>query len=116
MSRSLLIVGPPVASIDAGLCELLSKRPPGEPAVILDYLGRAAPMLRPENAGELTRGPVTWADLADRRRPCPIFRLRRSIAFRPILYFADVTWMLFGDAKAVIGDLVKNLAGGSGMH
>jgi len=24
--------------------------------------------------------------------------------------------MLFGDAKAVIGDLVKQLAGGSGLH
>jgi len=24
--------------------------------------------------------------------------------------------MLFGDAKAVIGDLVKELSGGSGMH
>jgi proton-translocating NAD(P)+ transhydrogenase subunit beta len=32
------------------------------------------------------------------------------------LYVQDNTWMLFGDAKAVIGDLVKQLAGGGGLH
>ena len=31
------------------------------------------------------------------------------------LYFSDRTFMLFGDAKAVVGDLVKQFAG-SGMH
>jgi NAD(P) transhydrogenase subunit beta len=31
------------------------------------------------------------------------------------LYFSDKTWMLFGDAKGVIGELVKQLSG-SGMH
>jgi H+-translocating NAD(P) transhydrogenase subunit beta len=32
------------------------------------------------------------------------------------LYFADRTWMLFGDAKNVIGELGKQLAGESGGH
>ncbi|HVH11036.1 MAG TPA: NAD(P)(+) transhydrogenase (Re/Si-specific) subunit beta [Gemmatimonadales bacterium] len=32
------------------------------------------------------------------------------------LYVQDNTWMLFGDAKQVISDLVKQLAGGSGLH
>jgi NAD(P) transhydrogenase subunit beta len=32
------------------------------------------------------------------------------------LYFADNTLMLFGDAKAVMGDLAKQLAGETGMH
>jgi NAD(P) transhydrogenase subunit beta len=32
------------------------------------------------------------------------------------LYTADHTYMLFGDAKQVVGDLVKQLSGGSGMH
>jgi len=32
------------------------------------------------------------------------------------LYTADHTYMLFGDAKGVVGELVKNLSGGSGMH
>jgi NAD(P) transhydrogenase subunit beta len=31
------------------------------------------------------------------------------------LYTADNTLMLFGDAKAALGDVVKALAGGSGM-
>ena len=31
------------------------------------------------------------------------------------LYVQDNTWMLFGDAKAVVGDLVKQLTGG-GLH
>ncbi|HXV85834.1 MAG TPA: NAD(P)(+) transhydrogenase (Re/Si-specific) subunit beta [Gemmatimonadales bacterium] len=30
------------------------------------------------------------------------------------LSFSDKTWMLFGDAKAVIAELVKHLGGGSG--
>ena len=32
------------------------------------------------------------------------------------LYYGEATWMLFGDAKSVVGDLVKALAGDSGMH
>jgi NAD/NADP transhydrogenase beta subunit len=32
------------------------------------------------------------------------------------VYFSDRTWMLFGDAKTVVGGLVKQLAGDSGMH
>ena len=32
------------------------------------------------------------------------------------LYFADNTLMIFGDAKAVIGDLVKAMSGQAGMH
>jgi NAD(P) transhydrogenase subunit beta len=30
------------------------------------------------------------------------------------LYFLDKTWMLFGDAKAVVGELVKQLSGSAG--
>jgi NAD(P) transhydrogenase subunit beta len=32
------------------------------------------------------------------------------------LYFADNTLMVFGDAKAVIGDLVKSMSGQAGIH
>jgi NAD(P) transhydrogenase subunit beta len=32
------------------------------------------------------------------------------------LYVQDNTWMLFGDAKAVIGDLVKQFSAGGGIH
>lgn len=56
---------------------------------------------------------------ADKAKMC--FAIKRSMnpGFAGIeneLYFADNTFMLFGDAKAVIGDLVKQLSGGSGMH
>ena len=32
------------------------------------------------------------------------------------LYSADHTYMLFGDAKHIVGELVKALSGGGGGH
>jgi len=59
--------------------------------------------------------PIIQADKAR-----TIFAIKRSKnpGFAGIdneLYFSDKTWMLFGDAKAVVGELVKSLSGG-GMH
>jgi len=56
---------------------------------------------------------------ADKAKMC--FAIKRSMnpGFAGIdneLYTADHTYMLFGDAKSVVGELVKNLSGGSGMH
>jgi NAD(P) transhydrogenase subunit beta len=53
---------------------------------------------------------------ADRARMC--FAIKRSMnpGFAGIdneLYTADHTYMLFGDAKSVVGELVKNLSGGA---
>jgi NAD/NADP transhydrogenase beta subunit len=46
--------------------------------------------------------------------------LRGPSADAPLIdnevHFSDKTWMVFGDAKAVIEELVKQLSGGSGMH
>jgi NAD(P) transhydrogenase subunit beta len=56
---------------------------------------------------------------ADRARSVFAIKRSKNPGFAGIdneLYFADRTWMLFGDAKNVIGDLVKQLSGGSGMH
>ncbi len=56
---------------------------------------------------------------ADKARTCLAIKRSKKPGFAGIdneLYVQDNTWMLFGDAKAVIGDLVKQLAGGSGMH
>jgi H+-translocating NAD(P) transhydrogenase subunit beta len=55
---------------------------------------------------------------ADKARTC--FAIKRSMnpGFAGIeneLYYADRTYMLFGDAKAVVGDLVKALSG-AGLH
>jgi NAD(P) transhydrogenase subunit beta len=56
---------------------------------------------------------------ADRAKTC--FAIKRSMnpGFAGIdneLYTADHTYMLFGDAKNVVGELVKSLAGGVGIH
>ncbi len=56
---------------------------------------------------------------ADKARTCLAIKRSKSPGFAGIdneLYVSDNTWMLFGDAKAVIGDLVKQFAGGSGIH
>ena len=56
---------------------------------------------------------------ADKARTCLAIKRSKNPGFAGIdneLYVSDNTWMLFGDAKAVIGDLVKQLAGGSGIH
>jgi proton-translocating NAD(P)+ transhydrogenase subunit beta len=60
--------------------------------------------------------PIIQADKAR-----TVFAIKRSKnpGFAGIdneLYFGDQTWMLFGDAKAVVGELAKQLASGSGMH
>jgi NAD(P) transhydrogenase subunit beta len=56
---------------------------------------------------------------ADKAKMC--FAIKRSMnpgfaGIENALYFADNTFMLFGDAKAVIGDLVKQLSGSGGGH
>jgi NAD(P) transhydrogenase subunit beta len=56
---------------------------------------------------------------ADRAKTC--FAIKRSMnpGFAGIdneLYTADHTYMLFGDAKNVVGELVKSLSGGVSIH
>jgi H+-translocating NAD(P) transhydrogenase subunit beta len=56
---------------------------------------------------------------ADKARTC--FAIKRSMnpGFAGIeneLYFADRTYMLFGDAKSVVGEVVKALSGAGGAH
>jgi len=65
--------------------------------------------------------PIYGMPIIDADKARTIFAIKRSKSpgFAGIeneLYFSDRTWMLFGDAKAVIGELVKQLSGGSGMH
>src|SRR4029079_9594333 len=52
---------------------------------------------------------------ADKARNVHARRRSKTPGFAGIdneLYFADKTWMLFGDAKGFIGELVKQLSGG----
>jgi H+-translocating NAD(P) transhydrogenase subunit beta len=64
--------------------------------------------------------PIFGMPIIDADRARTVFAVKRSKnpGFAGIdneLYFLDKTWMLFGDAKAVVGDLAKNLGGG-GQH
>jgi NAD(P) transhydrogenase subunit beta len=73
------------------------------------------PAARTDKASPIYGMPIIDADKAR-----TVFAIKRSKnpGFAGIdneLYFGDRTWMLFGDAKQVIGELVKELAG-SGMH
>ena len=65
--------------------------------------------------------PIYGMPIIDADEARTVFAIKRSKnpGFAGIdneLYFSDKTWMLFGDAKNVIGELVKQLSGGSGMH
>ena len=56
---------------------------------------------------------------ADKARVCYAIKRSMNPGFAGIeneLYYADQTFMLFGDAKAVVGDLVKSLAVQNGGH
>jgi H+-translocating NAD(P) transhydrogenase subunit beta len=74
------------------------------------------PAARTEKTSPIYGMPIIDADKAR-----TVFAIKRSKnpGFAGIdneLYFSDKTWMLFGDAKNVLGELVKQLSGGSGMH
>ncbi|HUI70017.1 MAG TPA: NAD(P)(+) transhydrogenase (Re/Si-specific) subunit beta [Spirochaetia bacterium] len=60
--------------------------------------------------------PIFGMPIVDAKSARTVFAVKRSAApgFAGIdneLYFADHTWMLFGDAKTVVGSLVKQLGG-----
>ena len=72
------------------------------------------PSARHDKASPIFGMPIIDADKA---RTC--FAIKRSMkpGFAGIdneLYTADRTYMLFGDAKAVVGEIVKSLSGGGG--
>ncbi len=56
---------------------------------------------------------------ADKAKLCIAIKRSMNPGFAGIeneLYYAEHTYMLFGDAKQVVGELVKQLSGGAGMH
>ena len=67
------------------------------------------------------KSPIYCMPIIDADKARTVFAIKRSKnpGFAGIdneLYFGEHTWMLFGDAKAVVGELAKHLSGGSGMH
>jgi proton-translocating NAD(P)+ transhydrogenase subunit beta len=72
-------------------------------------------------AGTDKTSPIYGMPIIEASKARTVFAIKRSKnpGFAGIdneLYFGDHTWMLFGDAKAVVGELAKQLTGGSGMH
>ncbi|MCI0479132.1 NAD(P)(+) transhydrogenase (Re/Si-specific) subunit beta, partial [Candidatus Uhrbacteria bacterium] len=72
------------------------------------------PAARTDKASPIYGMPIIAADKAK-----TVYAIKRSKnpGFAGIdneLYFQDKTFMLFGDAKAVVGDIVKQLAHGGG--
>jgi proton-translocating NAD(P)+ transhydrogenase subunit beta len=96
--------------------EINPDMPQADVALVVGANDVVNPAARTEKGSPIYGMPIIDADKAR-----SVFAIKRSKnpGFAGIdneLYFADRTWMLFGDAKNVIGELVKQLAGGSGMH
>jgi NAD(P) transhydrogenase subunit beta len=65
--------------------------------------------------------PIYGMPIIDADKARTVFAIKRSKSpgFAGIdneLYFAEKTWMLFGDAKNVVGELVKQLSGDGAGH
>jgi NAD(P) transhydrogenase subunit beta len=65
--------------------------------------------------------PIYGMPIIDADKARAVFAIKRSKnpGFAGIdneLYFQNKTFMLFGDAKAVVGELSKHLSSGGGMH
>ncbi len=96
--------------------EINSDMPQCDVALVLGANDVVNPAARYDKTSPIYGMPIIDADKAR-----TVFAVKRSKnpGFAGIdneLYFSDKTWMLFGDAKAVVGDLVKQLSSGSGMH
>ena len=70
-------------------------------------------------ARSVKSSPIYGMPIIDADKAKTVFAIKRSKnpGFAGIdneLYFSDRTFMLFGDAKAVVGNLAKHLAGGGG--
>jgi len=96
--------------------EINSDMPQCDVALVVGANDVVNPAARTEKTSPIYGMPIIDADKAR-----TVFAIKRSKnpGFAGIdneLYFSDKTWMLFGDAKNVIGNLVKQLSGGSGLH
>ncbi|MGH7517364.1 MAG: NAD(P)(+) transhydrogenase (Re/Si-specific) subunit beta [Gemmatimonadales bacterium] len=65
--------------------------------------------------------PIYGMPIIDADKARTVFAIKRSknpgfAGIDNALYFSDRTWMLFGDAKGVVGELAKQMSGNSGMH
>ncbi len=92
--------------------DINSEMPQVDVALVVGANDVVNPAARKDKTSPIYGMPIIDADKAR-----TVFAIKRSKnpGFAGIdneLYFSDRTWMLFGDAKNVVGDLVKQLAGG----
>jgi NAD(P) transhydrogenase subunit beta len=95
--------------------EINSEMPQVDVALVVGANDVVNPAARTDKNSPIFGMPIINAD-----RARTVFAIKRSKnpGFAGIdneLYFSERTWMLFGDAKNVVGDLVKQLSGG-GTH
>ena len=94
--------------------DINSEMPQCDVALVIGANDVVNPAARYDKSTPIYGMPIIAADQAR-----VVFAIKRSKnpGFAGIdneLYFQDKTWMLFGDAKAVVGDLVKQLGGDRG--
>jgi NAD(P) transhydrogenase subunit beta len=90
--------------------------PQSDVALVIGANDVVNPAARSDKSSPIYGMPIIDADKA---RSVLAIKRSKNPGFAGIdndLYFSDRTWMLFGDAKGVVGDLVKQLATDSGMH
>jgi NAD(P) transhydrogenase subunit beta len=90
--------------------------PQADVALVIGANDVVNPAARTDQSSPIYGMPIIAADKA---RTC--FCIKRSMnpgfaGIENALYFADHTFMLFGDAKQVVGELAKHLSGQSGGH
>jgi len=94
--------------------EINPEMPQADVALVIGANDVVNPAARTDRQSPIYGMPIVEAD-----RARAVFAIKRSKSpgFAGIdndLYFQEKTWMLFGDAKAVVGDLAKTLAGDDG--
>jgi NAD(P) transhydrogenase subunit beta len=96
--------------------EINPEMPQADVALVVGANDVVNPAARSDKGSPIYGMPIIDADKAR-----TVFAIKRSKnpGFAGIdneLYFSERTWMLFGDAKNVVGELVKQLAGAAGGH
>ena len=88
--------------------------PQADVALVIGANDGVNPAARTDKGSPIFGMPIIEAEKAK-----TVFAIKRSknpgfAGIDNALYFSDKTWMLFGDAKVVVGELVKQLSGGGG--
>jgi NAD(P) transhydrogenase subunit beta len=99
----------------AEMDEINPEMPQCDVAVVVGANDIVNPAARSDRNSPIYGMPIVAADKA---RAVLAIKRGKGLGFAGIeneLYFTDHTWMLFGDAKAIVGELVKQLGPASGM-